>query len=425
MSERAAPQAGEFVGPYRLIKPLGQGSTGAVWVAEDITLRRHVAIKLLDPGHAENPEMQKRFGREARLLSLFNHEGLPSVFAFGEEDGIYYFTMTHLEGTNGETLLGESQPLSFSQVGVILEKILSILAALHQRKIVHRDIKPEHLLLGHGRVWLIDFGCAKPMADGDPGMLDALGVAGEGLTVYGRVLGTHGYIAPEVEFGEGATESADLFALGVCAIDWLLARRWIALDTPEVRSKKIHHGPGQVLRRLGLSPGQVRFLERLAHPDPDKRPKSALEAKEELEFLLRPKVSLPEPQSTPHHSRAPKRLSLASGTLFGLLGLSAALLMIAYQLPTGLSHSAGKGKRTVYLSVPGDLQAGDRVIFEGALERVMVSPHGWEFRGGGREFLLHKPELVLQEGQRVLLKGKVLRINGSVLELDGDSTTVK
>ncbi|HEV8544958.1 MAG TPA: protein kinase [Candidatus Limnocylindrales bacterium] len=206
------PAPGELLaGRYRIVKPLGAGGMATVHQARDERLERDVAVKVLLPNHAGDPVLATRFEREARSLAAASHPGVVAVFdvdpgdpAAGREP---FFVMELCTGGSLADRLSGGRRLPPDELIPILISVADGLSGLHARGIVHRDVKPQNILLAPDRAKLADFGLARS------GGADELSE----LTAPGTAVGTMAYLAPEVLAGETASPAADIYALGVAA----------------------------------------------------------------------------------------------------------------------------------------------------------------------------------------------------------------
>ncbi|MBA4189143.1 MAG: hypothetical protein C0467_14190 [Planctomycetaceae bacterium] len=195
------------LGRYRILKPLGKGGMGAVYLGFDDVLERKIAIKVLTPKFAANKVARDRFLREARTAASVSSPHVVSIIDVGEDLGIPYIAMEYLQGIPLDRYLATHSKLSLRQVLRIGQEVARGLAAAHAAGLVHRDIKPANLWLEapHGRVKILDFGLAKetePQADG-------------GVTQAGQVVGTPAFMSPEQARGDTVDARTDLFCLGI------------------------------------------------------------------------------------------------------------------------------------------------------------------------------------------------------------------
>src|SRR6478736_7851161 len=200
---------GRRLGPYEVVSPLGAGGMGVVYRARDTRLGRDVAIKVLPPDVADDPDRLARFQREARATAALSHPNVLAVFDVGTQDGTT-FMVTEL--VRGQTLreLSREQRLPAARVVELGAQIARGLAAAHAAGIIHRDLKPENVpVTESGQAKILDFGLAKSTtAPTDQATTTQ-------HTTPGVVLGTAGYMAPEQVRGQDVDTRADVFALGI------------------------------------------------------------------------------------------------------------------------------------------------------------------------------------------------------------------
>jgi serine/threonine-protein kinase len=185
-----------------LVEEIGRGGMGTVWKARHLRLGRTVAVKFLAPELAAQPDFERRLEREARALALLSHPGIVGVHDYGREEGLGYIVMEYVEGAP----LSSAIPLPIDRAVVVARQVLEALAYAHGRGVVHRDVKPENILIGAaGAVKVTDFGIARLVSgDADPG-----------ITAVGRVVGTPRYLAPEALAGAAPDPRMDVYAVGI------------------------------------------------------------------------------------------------------------------------------------------------------------------------------------------------------------------
>ena len=197
---------GQVLGRYRILSALGAGGMGEVYLAEDTVLERKVALKLLPRAFTENADRVRRFAKEARAASSLNHPHILTVHEIGQADGEHFIAMEYVEGITLRERLQRGR-LSFDEVLKIGAQTAAALSAAHAAGIVHRDIKPDNIMLRpDGYIKVLDFGLAKLIKQSRP--LDLT------VTQPGRVMGTVHYMSPEQATGEDVDERSDIFSLG-------------------------------------------------------------------------------------------------------------------------------------------------------------------------------------------------------------------
>ena len=197
---------GQTVGHYRILSKLGEGGMGVVYRAEDTTLNRQVALKVLPPDLCGSDERLKRFQREAKALAALDHPNIVTIHSVEKADGIHFLTMQLVEGRTLSSLI--------TREGLPLERIFEIgipladaLVAAHEKGIVHRDLKPGNIVItDEGRVKVLDFGIAKLTRDVEA--TDASELPTETLTLEGQAPGTLPYMSPEQIKGRRAQTSS-------------------------------------------------------------------------------------------------------------------------------------------------------------------------------------------------------------------------
>ncbi|WP_062357938.1 serine/threonine protein kinase [Herbidospora yilanensis] len=218
-------QGTTLAGRYRLDQRIGAGGMGEVWRGEDMVLARTVAVKVLLPGRLDDPGFGARFQGEARAMALINHPGVVDVYDYGVTDvpgdgPTAYLVMKFVDGEPLDRLLLRIGRIRPEAVMELIGQAAAAIQAVHDRGIVHRDVKPGNLLVqADGTLVLTDFGIARSDA-------------ASRLTDAGMVLGTAAYCAPEQAEGEPVTPAVDIYALGVVAYECLAGRRPFDGDTP-------------------------------------------------------------------------------------------------------------------------------------------------------------------------------------------------
>ena len=205
-------------GRYQLQHPLGAGAMGEVWAARDKALGRSVAVKLvsLPAAGREAQRRHERFKRECGITAKLSHQGIPAVYDFGtcEQTGLPYLAMQLIDGPTLTAFLKNHSPLATPAAAAICTQVCSALAAAHDAGLVHRDLKPDNIMLSvQGTVFILDFGIA---AVEEPGAAR--------LTATGMVVGTAAYMAPEQAEAGTVTHQTDLYAVGCIAYELLASQ---------------------------------------------------------------------------------------------------------------------------------------------------------------------------------------------------------
>ncbi|HEV7429022.1 MAG TPA: protein kinase [Thermoanaerobaculia bacterium] len=287
MSE-ALRLAGREVGRYRVVSLLGTGGMGAVYDAVDVTLGRHVALKILPPSVVSDPDRLRRFAQEARAASALNHPHVITVYDIGtfdvDEREIHYISMEKVEGaTLSDTLEAGALPLERA-IEVVLQ-VIDAVATAHAAGIIHRDLKPDNVMVAaSGYAKVLDFGLAKlqePVTDSA-----ATNVMS---TQTGIVLGTAGYMAPERAQGRVADHRADLFSIGCILYEAVTGQRaFHGASVYDTLYRIIHSEPEPMESFAPNVPGELRrIVAKSLAKDPDERYQSARELSIDLRQLLR------------------------------------------------------------------------------------------------------------------------------------------
>ncbi len=250
------------IGRYRVLRPLGQGAMGVVYLAEDPLLKRNLAIKVVKAVGEVRDLALERFRREAEISAKLNHPNVVTIYDVGEEPGLGPFlAMEYVEGSSLSRLIKEKS-LGIETSFTVLIQAMRALRAAHRCAIVHRDIKPENILVGEeGRVKLMDFGIARTMSST--------------LTGSGEFLGSPAYSAPELLRGGEPTPSSDRFAFAATAFEVLTGR--LPHPGPNVAAVITHvlHEPPAIPPEMPADLAAL-FRRGLA-ADPDDRPQTLVE----------------------------------------------------------------------------------------------------------------------------------------------------
>jgi serine/threonine protein kinase/Tol biopolymer transport system component len=352
-----ALSAGDRLGPYEILEPLGAGGMGEVYRARDTRLERDVAIKVLPPGLQESEERRQRFEREARTISRLNHPNICTLHDLGEEDGQHYLVMELLEG---ESLADRLQkgPLPPHQVLRYGAQVADALHAAHRQGITHRDLKPGNVVLTKSGAKLLDFGLAKPAeSEGSVDEPSRLPTAVKPLTEKGSILGTVQYMAPEQLEGLEADARTDIFALGALLHEMATGRRaFEGGSRTSLIAAIVSSQPPPVSTLVPLCPPALdHVVARCLEKDPDDRWQSAHDVAGELRWIDQGRSTSGESGASrrPPVVRASTLRLLAAALIGAIAGLGGGLLVNGR--PTETSHELPPLR---FVIEHGDLQVG-------------------------------------------------------------------
>ena len=251
-------------GRYELVRPLGHGAMATVDLAQDVELERPVALKRLAENLARDEDLRRRFVREARLAARLAHPNVVRVFDVGEAEGRPFIAMEYVEGETLAELVARRGPLPATEVATLGVQMCAGLAAAHAAGLVHRDVKPQNLLLSSdGVLKLGDFGIA-------------VGYEGTRLTLEGTVLGTAGYLAPEQARGEQVTAAADIYAVGAVLYELLTGEPPRSISAlADLGAEGGFDPPDVAARAPGAPPDLVATVATCLAVRPEDRPRSA------------------------------------------------------------------------------------------------------------------------------------------------------
>jgi serine/threonine protein kinase len=290
----------EKFGQYRVLKLIGTGGMGSVYLAEDPVLKRKVAIKTLRPELAMHRVSKERFFREAILVSNLKHEHIVTIYNVGEEYGIPYLAMEYLEGTSLEDFIQKKKKLTWVQIMRLGREIARALSVAHAKDLIHRDVKPGNIWLevldkktGKTRVKLLDFGLARYTQQAT------------GITEAGMVVGTPHYVSPEQARGKELDPRSDLFSLGV--VLYRLCTNMYPFDGPDtlalLTSLAVDEPAFMRQHNPEVPEAFDHFVARLLAKNPDDRPATAKLAAEELSRIYH--AELEKNGETSHSGKMP------------------------------------------------------------------------------------------------------------------------
>lgn len=254
---------GSSFGDYRVLRRLGRGAMADVYLAEQLSLRRQVALKVLKDELARDEKSLRRFRNEAKAAAALVHANIVQIYEVGEHDGMYYIAQEYVSGGTVGDLIRKHVSLEPKTVIAILRQTAAALARAAQEGIVHRDIKPENILLAStGEVKVADFGLARASAR-----------EGVDLTQAGIAMGTPLYMSPEQIEGRDLSPASDIYSLGVTTYHMLVGRPPFTGDTPlSVAVQHLSSQPPRVEQeRSDVPPGLARIVHKMLAKKPADR----------------------------------------------------------------------------------------------------------------------------------------------------------
>ena len=315
-------------GRYKLGSKLGSGGMSTVYLAQDEVLDRPVAVKLLHREISEEADQLERFRREARAAARLSHPNLVSVIDAGEDEGRPYIVFEYVEGDTLKKLITDQGGLEVDEAVAYAIEIGRGLIAAHGRKLIHRDVKPQNVLIAaDGRAKVTDFGIARSLE-------------GEGMTATGRVLGTTDYVSPEQAMGEDVDERSDVYSLGIVLYEMLTGDVPFRAETQVgVAMKHVNEPlPDVLVERPEVSAAVASVVDRSTTKDPRDRYNSVGEMVRDLEATLEVEAARgggpSGGQATAVLDSVPKsRRRLGGGVRISGMGVVLGMLGLASQQP--------------------------------------------------------------------------------------------
>ncbi|MEM8934756.1 MAG: serine/threonine-protein kinase, partial [Acidobacteriota bacterium] len=329
--------------PYRVVRRVGSGGMGEVFLAHDDRLGRKVAIKCLRPDREATAASRERLRREARFVARLSHPAIVQVHDVLERDGADYLVMEWVDGEDLRRLSRHERPMSVEQIVALARQLAGGLAEAHRRGVVHRDLKAENVLVdAHGRAKITDFGIAKRM----PGGSGSSVALDDALTADEVVLGTYRSMSPEQALAEPVGPRSDLFSLGVLLYELLADRSPFegtsALDTLR-RVVEMEPEPVEQLRP-DTPAALAALIAQLLDKDPNRRPRGAAEVERTLASLDTSDDTLtsgtPRPSAVarrPGASPRSRRITIAALAVAALT-VAALLSVREWSAERGASH---------------------------------------------------------------------------------------
>jgi eukaryotic-like serine/threonine-protein kinase len=324
-------------GRYKLEAKLGSGGMSTVYLARDTTLDRQVAVKVLHREMSEQADQLERFRQEARAVAKLSHPNVVAVIDAGEDGGHPYIVFEYVEGETLKQRINRVGALDAQESLAYAIEIARGLTVAHNRNMVHRDIKPQNVLIdSEGRAKLTDFGISRQLEE-------------DGMTATGRVLGTTDYVAPEQAMGHPVDQRSDIYSLGVVLYEMLTGQVPFTADSQVgVAMKHVNEElPDVQQRRPELSAAAALVVERATAKDPDQRYQQVGELIDDLATAL--EVEAARAGSTTGEATSvleavpPTERKLAGGGRWSRLALLLVLLVFAGAVAAVVLISSGNG----------------------------------------------------------------------------------
>ncbi|WJE17414.1 Stk1 family PASTA domain-containing Ser/Thr kinase [Halobacillus sp. ACCC02827] len=261
---------------YRVGEMIGGGGMANVYLAHDTILNREVAVKVLRLEHGNDEEFIARFHREAQSATSLSHPNIVNIYDVGEEDDIYYMVMEYVDGMTLKQYIQQHSPIDASDAVDIMRQVASAIAHAHDNEIVHRDIKPQNILIDHyGHVKVTDFGIA-------------MALSATSLTQTNSVLGSVHYLSPEQARGGVATKKSDIYSLGIVFFELLTGRLPFSGESPvSIALKHLQHETPSLKRWNSDLPQSVEnIVLKATAKDPFHRYESVLDMEQDIETSL-------------------------------------------------------------------------------------------------------------------------------------------
>jgi serine/threonine protein kinase len=371
----SAIEPGQTVGHYRILAELGRGGMGEVYRAEDVQLKREVALKVLPAELAADPHRLERFQREAETVAALNHPSIVTIYSVEQDQHVRFLTMELVDGDSLDQVIPLAG-LPLDQVVQLGSSLADALAAAHEKGIVHRDLKPANVMLPRqGGLKVLDFGLAKIARSDEVGNAEAATQLAT-LTREGVVVGTTAYMSPEQARGEPVDTRSDIFSFGSLLYEAATGTRpFQGESSVDILHQIIHGEPEPLPAKLPDAPLQLHWILRKAMAkSPDERYQSARELAVDLKALKR---------DMELHSDS---LSMASGSAvrpagnsskttskrpwIGLLGLAACILLVALWAMWGGSRGVTEAPR------PKPTISLQKLTSSGKVISAAISPDG-------------------------------------------------
>ena len=375
---------------YELIRPLGSGGMGEVWLARDSRLNREVAIKMLPADRVSDQDRRRRFVQEAQAASALNHPHIVTIYEIEADQGIDFIAMEYVRGKSLDALIPR-QGLRLGETLRIAIAVADALAAAHARGIVHRDLKPANVMIGtDGIIKVVDFGLAKLLAggnDSDP-ETETRTIVGANVTMPGTIAGTAAYMSPEQALGHKVDARSDIFSFGAMLYEMATgARAFAGSSTADTLAAVMRAQPKPPTQIVAALPRELeRVILRCLRREPERRFQTMLDAKIELEEIK---------EESDSGALSPAVASPAGRWRPSLLAIGAALIAMVAFVTWYLGAHAGPHTAAERPAVRALMGAVPLTTYPGVEAAPTFSPDGsqvafaWSPEGSREQFDLY------------------------------------
>jgi hypothetical protein len=319
----------EFAG-HRIEGIAGQGGMGVVYKATDLRLKRTVALKLIAPRFAEDPEFRRRFEQESELAASIRHPNVITIYSAGEAEGSLYITMELVEGTDLKEVISYYGALDPAFAARVVAQVAGALDAAHARGLIHRDVKPANILLsqedGEYQAYLTDFGLTKRMVGGE---------GQTGLTQAGSFVGTLDYIAPEQLKGDQVDARTDVYSLACVFFQSLTGQVPYPRDTE----------PAKMWAHVGEPPPHVNQMAPQLPPELDRVVQTGMAKDKEARYQSAGQLGESALAAAGVHEGVPTETKSNRPLILAIAGAAAALVVVAVILAISLGGGGDSGPK--------------------------------------------------------------------------------
>ena len=360
------PEIGQTLSHYKIVEKIGQGGMGEVYLADDTTLDRKVALKFLPDAFTSDPERMARFEREAKLLASLNHSNIAGIYGLEQADGNRFLVLEYVEGETLQARLSKGA-LPLEDALTLCRQIAEGLEAAHEKGVIHRDLKPANVMItAEEKVKILDFGLAKAFSD-DTQSIDSSQspTLTEGMTRPGVILGTAAYMSPEQAKGKSVNKRADIWAFGCILYECLTGKRAFEGETVTEMLAAVLKSEPYWNGLPANTPQNIRFvLHRCLAKDKEKRFQSAAD----VQILVEENGN-----SFPDVGTAARSTGWKQGAVFILI----ALVLIAIGLTAGwILKPSATLQSTVRFTLPDAANIYSPWYCEGYYRQFALSSRG-------------------------------------------------